>query len=76
MFDADAELPVELDFTAIVTFENTAPILPEGETIYRVMEGANYEPYIQEFVWSSPPEGSIFFDVQRTVYLRREGPGI
>jgi hypothetical protein len=75
-FDADTEFPVELDFTAIVTFENTAPVLPEDEMIYAVMEQANFETYIQEFVWRSPPEGSIFYDVQRVVYFKREGPGV
>ena len=75
-FDPNDEdnLPVELDFTGIVTFRPNVTAIPGLDVLFGVMEDANYARYIMEFVWTSPPTpGNLFFDVERTVFTAAAG---
>lgn len=70
-FNAGNDLPVLIDFDANAFFTDGTTI-PTAAEVFSVLEDANYETYIQEYVWNSAPVGtSIFFETQEVAYNAR-----
>ena len=76
-FNAAANLPVILDFDAQVSFSTSDANSPSEAEVFELMEDLtgvfDYEFYIMNYVWSSEPEGTLFFDVQRVAFAARGG---
>ena len=72
-YTAEAELPVVLNFDSNIVFAPGTAI-PARDAVLRLMEGADYESYIMNYVWMSDPEGTIFFEVQQAVFTALAEP--
>jgi hypothetical protein len=73
-YNETSETPITVDFDAIVNFLPTAAALPGVRDFLMDMEAADYEDYIQNYVWNSEPfQTSIFFDTMRVVFRAKEG---
>jgi hypothetical protein len=56
-------LPIAISYTLIISFQNAGSV-PEVEEMYAVMNDADFEEYIENYVWNLPGD-SMFFDTQR-----------
>lgn len=62
------DYPVIVSFELVAHFHNAADV-PEVEELYEVMGDANFEEYIEFYVWSAVASAdSLFFDTQRVVF--------
>lgn len=73
-YDAEAMMPVMINFDAQIGFAegSTSPSLVD---LFRLMEDADYQDYITNYVWVAQPEGSIFVEVNRAVFRAALTPG-
>lgn len=70
-YDATRPFPILLNFDAngFYTDGTTIPSAPE---VLSVMQGADYNNYIENYVWKTEPAmQSIFFEVTSVEYMAR-----
>lgn len=75
-FNAGNDLPIRIDFDANAFFTDGTDI-PSAQDVFAVLEGADYQNYITNYVWNSEPVGStIFFETQEVAYEARVTTGL
>lgn len=72
-FNAGNNLPIKIDFDANAFF--TGENAPTPAEVFAVLEGADYQNYITNYVWMSQPQGTIFFETQEVAYNARVSSG-
>jgi hypothetical protein len=68
---ADAEYPVNIDFSAVTEFaEGVEP--PTVDEVFTIMQNADLNSFISDYVWmTTPPMSGMFFETQRVRYDAR-----
>jgi hypothetical protein len=67
-------LPVIIDWDAAVVFSTNSNSSPSEDEVFDVIEAADYQGYIMNYVWGAVPVGtSLFFDTQRVAFAARGG---
>ncbi|CAB9524284.1 expressed unknown protein [Seminavis robusta] len=68
-FEETADLPYQIDADVTAKFRSEDRItLPSTLDAFDFMQAANYQDYIQNYVWNTTPQGGIFFDTQRSSF--------
>ena len=64
-----------MDFDAVAYFGPNIAVTPGPRDLFMVMEASEpqYQEYITMFVWTAPPEGTIFADVMEVTFRAKEG---
>ncbi|CAB9496024.1 expressed unknown protein [Seminavis robusta] len=68
--------PVIVDFDLLVSFGASEDNTPSADSIFQVMEEADYRDYVQNYVWNAEPSGTIFSATQRARFSERGGDSI
>ncbi|CAB9507302.1 Rhs element vgr protein [Seminavis robusta] len=72
-YDETETMPVIVDFDLVATFDASDDDTPSEETILLVMNAANYQNYVRNFVWQAEPEGTIFRRTLATSFSGEDG---